>query len=122
MGAHPINLAIRFILELCALFAMGMWGWRLSDGWPRFLLALVIPVVAAAAWGTFAVPDDPSRSGGAPIPVSGTVRLLLEVAIFGVGAWALWAVGYPQWGASFAIVVILHYAISYDRIVWLLGQ
>ena len=68
MGSHPINLALRFLLELSALFAMGVWGWRYSEGWLRFVLALSIPIIAAVLWGTFAVPDDPSRSGGAPIP------------------------------------------------------
>jgi hypothetical protein len=33
MGSHPINLAIRFLLEVVALTSMGMWGWRASDGW-----------------------------------------------------------------------------------------
>ena len=51
MGSHPINLAIRFLLELSALLAMGVWGWRQSEGWFRFLLALGIPVIAAVVWG-----------------------------------------------------------------------
>ena len=32
MSAHPINLALRFILELAALYALGYWGWTQHDG------------------------------------------------------------------------------------------
>ncbi len=71
MGSHPINLAVRFILELTALVAAGMWGWHQSEGWLKFLLVITLPLLIAIVWGTFAVPDDPSRSGAAPIPISG---------------------------------------------------
>ena len=122
MGSHPVNLAVRFLLELCALFAIGVWGWNLSEGWFRFLPALIIPIIAATVWGTFAVPDDPSRSGGAPVPVSGVVRLAVEAAIFVGAVWALQASGYSGLSWGFGIIVIIHYVASYDRILWLLNQ
>ncbi|MEZ4863449.1 MAG: YrdB family protein [Caldilineaceae bacterium] len=122
MGSHPLNLAIRFLLELCALAAMGVWGWRISDGWLRFLLAVLLPVIAAAAWGTFAVPDDPSRSGGAPVPVSGIIRLGIEAAIFIVAVWALYDVGFTGLSWGLGIIVVIHYLASYDRILWLFNQ
>jgi hypothetical protein len=62
MGFHPVNLAIRFILELAALVAMGVWGWLQVDGVLRFVVALAVPIAAAALWGVFAVPGDRSRS------------------------------------------------------------
>ncbi|MCB0111575.1 MAG: YrdB family protein, partial [Caldilineaceae bacterium] len=70
----------------------------------------------------FAVPDDPSRSGNAPIPVSGALRLLLEGLVFAGGVLALWGAGYPWWGITFVVIVALHYALSYDRILWLLSR
>ena len=87
MAYHPINLAVRLLLEFAALAAMAYWGWRQADGVLRFVLAIGIPLVAAALWGTFAVPDDPSRSGKAPVPVSGIVRLALELAFFAFAVW-----------------------------------
>ena len=89
MGSHPANLAVRFVLEITGLVALGWWGWNHADGVLRFVLALGIPVLAAAAWGTFAVPGDPSRSGRAPVPVSGIVRVLLELAFFASATWVL---------------------------------
>ena len=70
MGSNPLNLLIRFLLELTALIALGFWGWRNGEGAFRYALAIIIPVIIAADWGTFAVPDDPSRSGSAPIAVA----------------------------------------------------
>lgn len=122
MGSHPINLGIRFLLELAALYSMGLWGWKQSEGPLRYLLALGIPVLFAIAWGTFAVPDDPSRSGAAPIPVPGFLRLLLELAFFFVAAWMLHNVGLTTQACVFGVIVLVHYVVSYDRILWLLKQ
>jgi len=67
MSLHPISLALRFLLELAALIALGLWGAHQAG----IALALALPATAAALWGIFAVPGDPSRSGKAPVPVSG---------------------------------------------------
>ena len=122
MGSNPINLALRFILELAALYAMGYWGWTQHEGWMRFALVLGLPLLAAALWGTFAVPNDPSRSGKAPVPVPGIIRLLLELAFFALATWFLFDAGQPSWGRILGIAVLTHYLISYDRIGWLLKR
>ncbi len=122
MGSHPLNLAVRFLLEMAALAAFAVWGWTAHDGVWRYVWAVGLVVAAAVLWGTFAVPDDPSRSGSAPVAVPGVVRLLLELAFFALGAWAIAATGRSQLAALFGIVVIIHYAVSYDRVLWLLGR
>ncbi len=122
MGTNPINLAIRFLLELTALYAFGSWGWTKHEGALRFILAIGLPILAMALWGTFAVPDDPSRSGKAPVPVAGIIRLALELAFFASATWAFFASDRSSWGTIFGIVVFAHYLISYDRIAWLLKQ
>ena len=122
MGSHPINLAIRFLIELSTLLTMGVWGWRQSEGWLWFILAFGIPIIFAVVWGTFAVPNDPSRSGKAPIPVPGIVRLLLELAFFAVGTWALYQMEYQLLSLSFGTIVVVHYLVSYNRVGWLIQQ
>ena len=104
------------------LIGLGLWGWRSSEGWPRFVLAALIPLTAATLWGTFAVPGDPSRSGGAPIAVPGSLRLAIEAAIFAFGVWALTNTGFTRASLVFGILVVVHYAASYDRIAWLLNR
>ena len=119
MGSNPVNLILRFLLELSALGAMGLWGWRLSDNWLRFVFVLIIPLIAASIWGIFAVAEDPSRSGSAPIPVPGYLRLGIELAFFAFATWVLHDTGYIKISWAFGIIVAAHYIISYDRIIWL---
>lgn len=122
MGSNPINLAIRFLLEITALLAMGMWGWKLSGTWMRFVLVIAIPIIAMIIWGTFAVPDDPSRSGEAVVQVSGVIRLLIEFTFFSLAVWMFKDMGLSKLSLWVGIITIIHYAISYDRIIWLLTQ
>lgn len=82
MGSHPVNLGLRFALEMTALLALGVWGSRQGEGVFSVVMALGVPILAAALWGTFAVPGDPSRSGKAPVPVTGIVRLVYEIVFF----------------------------------------
>lgn len=82
MGTHPVNLAVRFALELAGLIAMGTWGWTQFEDGPRLGVAIGIPMIAAGIWVSFNVPGDPSRSGRAPVRVPGVLRLLIEAAFF----------------------------------------
>jgi hypothetical protein len=86
----------------------------------RYLLALGLPLLAAVLWGVFAVPGDRSRSGSAPVPVPGILRLLLELLLFGTAAWCLYDTGQILLANMFGLIVLIHYIISYDRILWLL--
>jgi len=122
MGSHPINLAFRLFLELAAFFALGYWGWTQHEGIWRFVWGIGLIVISAVIWGTFAVPDDPSRSGRAPVPVPGALRLLIELAFFAAGTWAFFASNQPIWGLALGILTVVHYALSYDRIMWLLKR
>jgi len=120
MGSHPINLALRFILEIIALISVGIWGWDKTDSFLKFILAIGLPILLGAIWGTFAVPDDPSRSGQTVIATSGIIRLVIELGIFTIATLAIYNQGQQKFSYIFAIVVIIHYLISYDRILWLL--
>lgn len=122
MGSHPINLALRFLLELCALASVGVWGWQQTDAWPKFILALSFPIILAIIWAVFAVPDDPSRSGKTIIPTSGMARLIIELVIFALAIWSLFNMGYINLSFIFGMTVLIHYILSYDRIKWLLSH
>ena len=122
MGFHPLNLIFRFLLELAALAGIAYGAWQRTEGWIGVLLAIGLPLLAAAVWGTFAVPGDKSRSGQARVAVTGVVRLALELAVFGVGAAGFYLGGARSVGLAFAALVTIHYLISYDRVAWLLEQ
>lgn len=120
MGQNPLNLALRFVLEVVALSAVGYWGWTFTASALRYLLAVGVPVLAATLWATLRVPDEPPGAGPVPIPVPGWVRLLLELALFAFAAWGLFMAGVTALAWIFSAVVLVHYAVSYDRVGWLL--
>ena len=122
MGSHPINLIMRFLLELAAMFAVGYWAWYYFNSPMNYMLAIVIPGLLMTLWVVFAVPNDPSRSGKAPVPVPGIVRLLYEMIFFAFAVWALNETGFTHLSIIFGSITALHYIISYDRIIWLFSS
>lgn len=122
MSKHPLNSAVRLLLEICAIVTFGIWGYHQSDtGW-RILLAILLPLGFAVLWGVFAVKDDPSRSGKTVVQTPGILRLLLELGLFGAAAWMMLDLDYPLVALIFGLTAAIHYFISYDRIAWLLKQ
>ena len=122
MGNHPVNLALRFVLELIAFFFPGFWIWKTLTEWYKYPLMILVPILVAAVWGVFAVPNDPSRSGRTVIAVPGIPRLIIEFLVFAMGIFSILLSGYRSIAWIFAIITLLHYIISYDRIMWLLKQ
>jgi hypothetical protein len=122
MGSNPANLMLRFLLEIIAFTSLGIWGWKQSESWFRLVLAIGIPIIIAIIWGTFNVPNDPSRSGSAPVITAGFIRLIIELGIFGFAIWSLSDMGWNRISLIFGIVVLAHYIVSYDRVLWLLTK
>jgi hypothetical protein len=122
MSSRPFNLALRFLLEIAASLALAYWGWRQASGAVRYVPAIALPLAAAALWGTFRVPGDSSASGAAPVPVPGPARLLLELALFGFAVWGLLSEGAATPSLILGGALLLHYGLSYDRVLWLLRQ
>ncbi|MBB5918105.1 hypothetical protein BJY24_007017 [Nocardia transvalensis] len=121
MSLNPAMLAVRFLLELVAFVSFGIFGWQIADGPWRFVLVVLLPLLAAVLWGVFAVPGDRSRSGKAPVAVPGPLRLLVELAVLGGGALLLWAAGLGGWALASGLALLVYHALAYDRIAWLLG-
>ena len=113
------NLTLRFVLELAALTGLAAAAWRLGSGPGRWVAVVALPVAVAVVWGVCNVPDDPSRSGAAPVEVDGVIRLALELAILGGGAAAVAFAARPALGVVFAVAIVGHYLVSLDRIEWL---
>lgn len=122
MSKHPVNLAIRFALEVTAIVSFSVWGLKLLDSWVSIILAILLPLIFALLWGVFAVPNDPSRSGKTVVVTPGPIRLVLELVLFGAAAWMLFDLDFQKPGWIFSALVLIHYVSSYDRIAWLLKQ
>jgi len=114
-----LNAGLRFLLELAALFAVGYWGWYQQTGALRIVLAVIAPVLFAAVWYTFNVKNDPSRSGNAPVPVPGIVRLGLEIVLFALAVAAAYSSMSALIGIIYGAVLLVQYVASYRRVAWM---
>ena len=96
---HWANLALAFLLELCALVALGYWGVSAGGG-PVAKVALGIgaPLFAAVLWGLFAAPKAPVS-----VPLLG---LGVKLIVFGSAVVALYATGHHTLAIVFAVIVV----------------
>jgi hypothetical protein len=122
MSKNPLNLALRFLLELAAISAFGAWGYSLSSSGLKYILAILMALLFALLWGVFAVRNDPSRSGKTVVSTPGPLRLILELLLFGAASWMLFRLDQVLMAIILAALVLLHYLLSWDRIAWLLKQ
>lgn len=117
MNTHPINLLIRFLLELSMLAIIAWWGYHRFPGWQGVAAAIAFPLLAAILWAVFRIPNDPRP---APVPTAGPLRLLLEWALFAWAVWALEDLGQNTGAWFLAGILAAHYFVSYDRTVSML--
>ncbi|MDM5247768.1 YrdB family protein [Lysinibacillus sp. G4S2] len=97
-----LNLALRFLLEICVLMALGYWGLQTGKGiFFKLLLGIGAPVLVAIIWGTFGSPK-------AAIPADGILHIMLELGIFSLAVIALYATGRTQLAYVFAILIIIN--------------
>jgi drug/metabolite transporter (DMT)-like permease len=116
------NLVLRFALELAALTGFCYSSFELASGNMRWILAIGLPVVAAITWGTFNVLNDPSRSGKAPVVVSGLIRLSIEILILFGAVVMLAFAEKPNLAMILGALVVFHYIASWSRVNWLIRQ
>jgi Protein of unknown function (DUF2568) len=96
-----LNLLLKFLLELGALAAFGLWGASVADGPVAVVLAIGLPVVTAVLWGAFAAPRARHR-----LPLRR--RAPFELGVFALAALALWSAESAAWGAAFAVIAAVN--------------
>lgn len=118
MSERPLVLGLHAVVELAALVAIGFWAWSATDGVQRWVFALALPVLVGTVWAVFRVPGD----GGEPlIVVPGRLRLVIELGVMGLAVALLWAAGQGAWAIGLLALVVLDYALQYDRVARLLS-
>jgi hypothetical protein len=101
------NLALRFVLELCMLAALGYWGYQSGEGWiAKAGLAIGAPLLAAVTWGVFISPK-----ALAPAPTG--VWLGLQAVLFGCAAAGLAAAGHPALASVLGLLVVINGILMY---------
>lgn len=101
MILQNLNLAVRFLLELCALAAVGYWGFHTGNGMMKWVLGLGAPIFIAIIWGVFGSPK-------AMIEVPTTLHFFIEIIVFGIPAIALYAAGKTQLAWIYGICVVIN--------------
>ena len=103
------NLALRFLLELLALGALGFWGFKTGNTTiAKIALGVGTPLVAAVVWGTFVSPR-------APVELPGALVVGLQALVFGSAAAGLAATGHRTFALMFVVVVAINAVLMY---VW----
>ena len=104
-----MNVGLRAVMELAIVIALAWWGFHISDGVERYVLAILAPVVGFGIWGAIDF-----RSVGAHAE---RLRLLEELAISFLAAAAWYVAGEEALGVGLAALSIVHHAL-----VYLLGE
>jgi hypothetical protein len=95
-----INATVRFLLELCALAALAVWGFGAShETAVRIVLGIGAPAAAAIVWGLFVAPR-------ARFPLPTTARSGGELLVFGSAALAILASGPLPLAVIFAVLAL----------------
>ena len=105
-----VNLAVRFLLELGALAAVGYWGGTVPAGAAaRTVLAIGLPCLVATFWGLFVSPKAPVRSG-----LMG--RAVLGFVVFAAAAAALQSRGHARLaGVLLAVAAVSSVLFATER-------
>jgi len=103
------NLALRFLLEVSALVALGYWGFHAGDGdATHWILGIGAPLVAAVVWGLFVAPRR-------RFDVPNAVWILLQVLFFGAAVVGLMMSDQVWVAVVFVVLLIMNVSLM---IVW----
>jgi Protein of unknown function (DUF2568) len=87
-------VALRFLLELCALVALGYWGFQTGQGLlPKIGLGIGVPLLTVVVWAMFFAPN-------AVVHLPEPVSFVLGLAILLLAVVTLAAAGQPTLAAA----------------------
>jgi hypothetical protein len=95
------NLALKFLLELCAIVGLGYAGARLFDGLGSVIAAVLLPVVAIVVWGRWCAPRAGRRL---PTPA----RIPVELGVFACAVVGLALAGPPVLAIVLGAVMVVN--------------
>ena len=101
-----LNLALAFVLELCAVGALAYWGFNASEN-PilRLILGIGAPLALIIIWGMYLAPRSTRRFKE---PVLSVVKLI----VFSLGAIALATTGQTTAAAIFMATAVINLVLA----------
>jgi hypothetical protein len=104
------NVALRGVMELGIVVAMGYWGYQAGNSVvAKVLLGILAPLIVFGFWGLV----DFHQAGRMAEPL----RLTQELLICGLAAVALYVAGQPALGWVLVVITIVQHSL-----VYLLGE
>ena len=96
-----LNLALKFLLELAVIGALGYWGASLDGRVLAAIVMVVVPGVMVVLWARWAAPNAPRR-------LERRNRIPFELTILLAGALALLAAGQAALAGALAATIIVN--------------
>ena len=95
------NAMLAFSLELGMLAAFAYWGYKNGNGLVvKWVVAIVLPLIVAVIWGLILAPKAPYR-------LDTPFRVIVELTLFLLAAFALYRLGYVTLAFVFAALSVL---------------
>lgn len=102
-----LNLALRFLLELCGIAALAFWGWSAAaETLPRVALAVLAPAALIVPWAFIVAPK-------ARNPIPPDVRVLIGSVLLLAVAAVLASAGRADLAVAFAVLVVVNTVLMF---------
>ncbi len=103
---ETLNIALRGVMELGIVVALGVWGYHTEAALPwKLLLTVLAPLLGFGFWGAI----DFHQAGKLAEPL----RLVQELAISVLAALALIGVGLLPWALGMLVLSVAHHTLVY---------
>lgn len=101
-----VYLTLAFLLELVMFFSFSYWGFQKGQSLiSKWSLAILFLAVSITLWAIFAAPKATTR-------LDFPLRLIFELSMFLLAAFALYKLNYSTVALLYAILAILSIAIA----------
>lgn len=112
--------AAQFAMELASLMGIGLIGWHLGNkGVLGAILALAFILLTGVVWGRFRTPGFVPTGREPQNPVSGPVRITIELSVYALGIFGIWWSGRESTAFIVIGVMVLTLIISHKRLLGL---
>ncbi len=122
MSQQPVRPAVtiadaaQFAMELASLIGIGLIGWHLGNkGILGTILAVAFILLTGTVWGRYRTPGFVPTGREPTQPVSGPIRIAIELTVYLLGIFGLWWSGREQTALIVAAVMVVTLVISASR-------